>query len=494
MGNTIAIQDSFGSDGVYRITAATDSTLTLGSGRADEDVFLLEVSSTVPAMTGTPTLNFTSASGNAKATIARSDGDWTVDGFEPGNLIIITGSSLNNRTVLIESVSDDGLVLTLASGQMLLNEQNVTTAAIVGDPTMRFIREARSLGSLTLTFADDGTANPTITRPANSGSWTTDGFRAGQHIQVTNTSLNNGTFQIASISSDGRTVHLIEDDVLEAETVSGGAVEGLSTIVHHSGDFLNDNFSDSAKIQVTGTGVNDGVYNIALIAEDGLSMALTAGVPLPQTADSTTATIRLVEENVTVRAAVVPAGGQPITAQQVEENLFATVGSQFQVFDKLPFGAQVLFASTTSNILIGSGARLTASGDVLITSLADGFATLKMPGIWLGVTYVESEATSTAIVEDDVTITAGNHFALLADVQHQMGSLVKIKTGLNPKYSLAARRLTKSALIPGPASARRWGSPTARPRRVCAPGQRSPPPKRRSWLKTTISLTSRSRR
>ncbi len=131
------------------------------------------------------------------------------------------------------------------------------------------------------------------------------------------------------------------------------------------------------------------------------------------------------------------------------------------VLDKIPFGARVLFANTQSEITLKSGATINATGDVIINSVADAMASQSMPGMWLGITYVESDATSNAIMESGTTVNAGGHFALLADIQHQMSSSVKVGTGINRKYSAIAGRLGLNPVIPGPSLAAAVGIATS---------------------------------
>jgi Ca2+-binding RTX toxin-like protein len=81
-----------------------------------------------------------------------------------------------------------------------------------------------SLGTLSLDFDHDetGTVPDSITR--SMGSWTDEGFAAGQTIAVSGTTSNNTNYEIASISTDGKTLYLVEDTVVDETGVEGATI------------------------------------------------------------------------------------------------------------------------------------------------------------------------------------------------------------------------------------------------------------------------------
>ena len=64
-------------------------------------------------------------------TITRTKGSWKDDGFGIGMTIIVSGSINNDGTYTITDISDD--TLTLSSGDVLVNEANVSGVSIVGN-------------------------------------------------------------------------------------------------------------------------------------------------------------------------------------------------------------------------------------------------------------------------------------------------------------------------------------------------------------------------
>lgn len=128
-------------------------------------------------MTGNPSLTFAS-SGH---TITRGAGSWITDGFVVGDTITVTGSASNNTSTVVTGVTET--VLTFASG--MVNEGPVSNVTVKATPT--------------LTFAEVGGTGDTCTR--NRGSFLDDGFRAGDTITIANTSSNNTSGAIASVTA-----------------------------------------------------------------------------------------------------------------------------------------------------------------------------------------------------------------------------------------------------------------------------------------------------
>jgi hypothetical protein len=152
-------------------------------------------------MTGAPALTFAEV-GATGDTITRATGSWLADGFVVGDTITITGSGSNNITAVIASLS--ATVITLGSEDLAAE---VTSAATI-------------VGSPTLTFAEVGGTGDTITR--SRGSWLTDGFRAGDLIDVTGTASNNVTNGV--VATVTATVLTLGGTDLAAESIASSGV------------------------------------------------------------------------------------------------------------------------------------------------------------------------------------------------------------------------------------------------------------------------------
>ena len=64
--------------------------------------------------------------------ISRATGSWFADGFTAGQNILVEGSSLNNGVFRIDSISADGLVLTLQSDTALTDEGPSAGVSVTG--------------------------------------------------------------------------------------------------------------------------------------------------------------------------------------------------------------------------------------------------------------------------------------------------------------------------------------------------------------------------
>lgn len=135
---------------------------------------LAAMSRLLKRMTGGPNLTF-SASGH---TITRAAGSFVADGFAVGDEVTIAGSSSNDGSHKITTLTDT--VMTFASG--LADEGPVGNVSIVGSASLVF----------------DGTAH-TITRSA--GSFLNDGFAVGDSVTLLGTSSNNVTKTITTLTA-----------------------------------------------------------------------------------------------------------------------------------------------------------------------------------------------------------------------------------------------------------------------------------------------------
>lgn len=148
-------------------------------------------------MTGTPTITFAEV-GEAGDTITRSAGSFIADGFQAGDLIVVTGSDGNNITAVLANVAAS--VLTLGADD-LVAEGPVSGVTIVGHEALVF----------------DAAAD-TVTR--SRGSWLDDGFRVGDSVTVVGSASNDATYTVAAVTD----AVLDLGDGLVNETIRADAV------------------------------------------------------------------------------------------------------------------------------------------------------------------------------------------------------------------------------------------------------------------------------
>ncbi len=170
-GQMIRVEGSGDNDGLYLIAAVTASTLTLVASDS------LNPGTASSASVATISLT-------APDTITRDSGSWIDDGFLVGQTITVSGTTANNGTYTINSVTDT--CITLNPNERLSDE----TVASASDDTV--------------------SAPDTIIR--DSGSWLADGFQPGQTITVSGAGANNGTYTIGYVTEQVLT--LIRTDTL----------------------------------------------------------------------------------------------------------------------------------------------------------------------------------------------------------------------------------------------------------------------------------------
>jgi hypothetical protein len=166
-----------------------------------------QLSTVVKRMTGSPNLTFLEVGGTGD-TITRSAGSWIDDGFAVGDVVTVAGSTSNNVTGPIATLTDT--VLTFGTTD-LVNEGPIGTCTVVG--------------SAGLTFAEVGGTGDTVTRSA--GSWLADGFRVGDSITFVGTASNDVTGTIATLTATVLTFGTTDlaDEVIGSHVVTATAGE-----------------------------------------------------------------------------------------------------------------------------------------------------------------------------------------------------------------------------------------------------------------------------
>ena len=136
------------------------------------------------------------------------------------------------------SASADGSQVTLSGSPALVDETATAITATAGTP---------------LTFADNNPAADTITGPVGVFKDAAGNLLGvGTKITITNTTSNNGTFTIASVSADGSTATLVATDTLTAET-DGNATASIPVATNHL-TFQRDNGATPPQSIITGQG------------------------------------------------------------------------------------------------------------------------------------------------------------------------------------------------------------------------------------------------
>ncbi len=183
-------------------------------------------------------------------------------------------------------------------------------------------------GAPTLTFAEVGAGNDTITRSA--GSFITDGFEVGMMVTVAGSVSNNVTAAVVGVSALVLTLGPAAGDDLAAEGPVAGCTiigtpkltfaevgAGNDTITRSSGSWLTDGFRVGDLITATGT-VSNNIVGAAVVGVTAL--VLTLG---PAAADD-------------LAAEVIGSFGVTLTAGQTKAAWMAASDAAFAVVDDKP--------------------------------------------------------------------------------------------------------------------------------------------------------------
>jgi hypothetical protein len=150
----------------------------------DRSGYKAQMSRTRVWMQGSPEITFT----NATSLIERDTGDFTADGFEDGDWVVVAGSPLNAGPKLVSTAA--ALALTVAS------------PALVDEGPLEGVTMYAAPG---LSFSD---ASDTLVR--NRGSWLDEGFAVGDIITIAGEGLivpaNAGEYPILNVTDDTITV------------------------------------------------------------------------------------------------------------------------------------------------------------------------------------------------------------------------------------------------------------------------------------------------
>ncbi|MCK4690164.1 MAG: hypothetical protein KAT20_00030, partial [Desulfuromonadales bacterium] len=92
----------------------------------------VNISGPAPTLTESPELSFSAAD----RTIIRNEGSWVEDGFASGSYIVVEGAGENNGVYQIETVNDD--ILVLASAALLVAQENVKNVTVTVPDRIEF--------------------------------------------------------------------------------------------------------------------------------------------------------------------------------------------------------------------------------------------------------------------------------------------------------------------------------------------------------------------
>ena len=455
-------------DGDYVVLAVTATTLTVdaGPGLTPQSpitgviVWAQGSPADIPMVVADPTkqlqprdvsLDFATNVAQ-QGTITRGDGgDWAADGFAAGQFATLTAGTDDtvDNSGLYRIVAVNGSVLTLDS-PLIAGRQHHDRGHRRGRDGQYHARSTRCSPS----------RRDTITRRAQDGTWTSNGFVAGLGVTVLQTQSNNGTYRIDSISADGLTLTVrnlngqlitFTSENTGASTVDVGVSAATSLqspeltftgnsqgqyVERNRGSWTDDGFAVGDQIKVTGTTAVAGMYTISSIQSNGRILNLTR-----PTAFTLYPSV-VFGANVTVEGMLEL--DSPLTAGDLENATVGELGNS-QFFDLTSWLAQILSQTATAAVTVQDGVSIGAVNDLTISAKATTDISTTTSSLIFGITKAVTNATATVTI-GAATLQAGGKVEISSEIENSMEATTSISAGFNPRTIVGAFRL-----LPGPA-------------------------------------------
>ncbi len=223
VGGTIEVTGTANNNGVYMVKAITNGgkTIQIQTAMLTNEA---NVSAAVLKGTDGTTLSaadFTDVTFNrAAGTIVPATG--TLAALKVGSSFTVSGTTQNDGTYLVESNSGTSLKI---------KEVKLTDEGTAATPTLNF-----GPGNLTFT-TNGGGGTDTIAGAAGTFS----ALSPGMKVTIGGTASNNGTVTVASVSTDGSTINVVETLTTEAATGNETAVADqadgtVKSVYYYKGD------------------------------------------------------------------------------------------------------------------------------------------------------------------------------------------------------------------------------------------------------------------
>ncbi|MBR4127793.1 MAG: hypothetical protein IKR09_09500 [Alphaproteobacteria bacterium] len=306
---------------------------TLNGVTIEQEFQTIEPKTTVYNGSATNTMTF-----DVSGALTANAGTFT--GLTVGDQVVVTGTTSNNQTLTVKSISGDGSIVTFL--------EPIADEALPDSSSVR-------LTTVPVNY-NGATTNPMAfsahTLTANAGTFT--GLSAGDRIVVTGTANNDRTLTIRSVSSDGST--LTFNDTLTNEALADSSGVTLTTVpVNYLGSGANEmtftaatniltaddgtftGLKPGSQVIVDGTAGNNGALTVQSVSGDGSTVTFVETVNNETLTDSSAVTFTT--ETWTFASVYDQTTG--ITTN----SLTGRAGS----FSDLRIGQQILLAGTTSN-------------------------------------------------------------------------------------------------------------------------------------------------
>ena len=224
-------------------------------------------------------------------------------GIQPGDQVIVQGTGGNDQTLTVQSVSEDGSMLTFAE---TVADETITDSSAVS------ITKGSWVFSSTEDLTTGITTNALTGRPGSFSD-----LKEGEKLLINGTGSNNGYLTIKEISDDGSTITFEENvvnetigvekltdgtvniqqstqtDTITAEKNVGIVIETIdcpqsltvntadNTITGAAGTFSN--LKGGQTVTITDSAGNEYALYVKSVSPDGSTLDISTGTPVPDT-------------------------------------------------------------------------------------------------------------------------------------------------------------------------------------------------------------------
>jgi hypothetical protein len=254
----------------------------------------------------------------------------------------------------------------LQAGQPVVQNDNLvlSSATLTGNPT--------------LTFRSGGNGG-TITR--NAGSWSADGYKVGDTIQVRGTQHNDGNYTITAINTSGTILTVAELHLLDEGPVTSAQLRDTthtsasvpsaasvtlafsnsagSTVTLSTGTWSAAGYQVGDTIQITGTQHNNGTYKISQISGATLTLSI-----VHLTNEGPDTSVQVLDTTVVLYTA-------STIVNAVGTHLYHQRGDPVFVQDSSGQWVQATYASTDPKFYLGNEPVLYVGGEPAYFTAAD---------------------------------------------------------------------------------------------------------------------------
>jgi hypothetical protein len=318
-GMQINISNAISNGGGFTILEVTDEQLTLRANPIIDDL-TTTVDETSPDKSLTTKLGVSGVTVNGQDTLTRSAGSWSAEGFRPGQIFTVSGTTRNNGNFMIDSIDDTRLILTTPSNSLTdetstklkiddgavkgggsINAADLVIEALSGEQIVSFsLAGSQSSGSKDTgkAAADNTTQGEDLTtgraaQKAKGGESGGFGFGASGDVSINTIDSNIRAYVdgAVTITATGQTDVFAGSEGTQHVTGSPTLVftdAGSSdTISRSAGSWIADGFRAGQTIHVADTGNNDGYFQIQSLT-DKLVTLVTGDVLTSQTTAAAT--------------------------------------------------------------------------------------------------------------------------------------------------------------------------------------------------------------